>query len=163
MSGMRGYMQKCFLKKVIAGILVRICLSPMISGVCFGERTGGFPCGDGRDLSGIFWKADRVQFSRLGDGLYSLDASDVSPVELVHKISRFFRVKIIFDSLPDMPVTIHTSGTGVVDFVASVARLLGHDYASELVDGCLRIFRRIPSLGESVLPPRSESDLEFRR
>lgn len=159
---MRGYMQKCFLKKVIAGILVRICLSSMIPGFCIGERAGGFSCGD-RDLGGIFWKADRVQFSRLGDGLYSLDASDVSPVELVHKISRFFRVKIIFDFLPDVPVTIHTSGSGAVDLVASVANLLGTGYVSELVDGSLRISRRISSLDGNALSLRGESVLESRR
>ncbi len=99
------------------------------------------------------WTVSKVHFSERKGSEYFLDASDVRPVLLIDKISQKFQCEITFDSLIDLPVTIHTSGKGAAEFVEAVVRVLGKDYSLDSSDGYFRI-NRIVQEKKSYNPQR---------
>lgn len=135
-------MRKMILKKFVMWMFAASLFSILRVDFCHAEMG----VGDGGNT--VDWNLDeelvwdRVFFSESGEQLF-MDAFDVSPGTVLDAISAFFRVNVVFDPIPVGRVSIHAAGLGAWDFVSSVVRILGDDYSAEIVDGHLRVSRRI--------------------
>lgn len=110
------------------------------------------------------WTVSRIRFTP--GAPITLDASDVKPALLIEKISAYFKVEITHDALPEVPLSLHTAGTGAVDFAGAVARQLGAEYSVSSVDGRLHLSHVLPAVkknealfGQAVIAHSEDDDM----
>lgn len=71
------------------------------------------------------WTVSRFN-SRKENGLFFVDACDLTPVQIVEKLSVVMGTVVTFDSLPGQKISIHFNGISEVDLMESLCKRFGN-------------------------------------
>jgi len=87
------------------------------------------------------WTVSRYKITKDKNGLYALDAYDMSPAQLLEKTAVETGICITYDSLPNISVSIHTNFCGAEEVVSRICGLCNGFELEKKDDSHLHIAR----------------------
>ena len=105
------------------------------------------------------WIVTRIRIIHRDDGLVDIDAYDVAPEKLFEKLSAECTVPVIYDAMPNTPVSVHLSSVDVCSAVAVIMRRFS-GYSVSYENNSVLVEKKIQENAYPV-PSKNEGRIEI--